>query len=161
EQGMATQADSLLAEIDVDGVYVLTATEGPQRALSPEGQRNTLFTGELLRALREGVPHGPELLTLDALYQHLKAELRRRNLPTPPARADPAAGQLALARNAAHRGEAPGLYGGTGGSGGGHRGTGDISALRQRISELERLREEFSGRLAELGVAIETLDAGE
>jgi hypothetical protein len=159
EQSMANQADALLGGVDVDGAYILTATEGPQPALSPDGHRNTLFTGELLRALREGIPGGPELLTLDVLYQHLTAVLRRRNLPTPRARADSAAGQLALARNAATRGG--GAAGRSARSGGEYRGSGDIGELQKRVSELERLREEHPGRLAELRSAIDALAAAE
>jgi Caspase domain len=102
EQGMSGSgaADALLGEVDVEGAYILAATEGPRMALAPAGQRHTLFTGELLRLLTEGVPGGPALLTLDVLYRELRARLRRRNLPVPSCSASASAAHLALAPNA-------------------------------------------------------------
>lgn len=101
EQGMAAAADALLGEVEVEGAYILAATEGPRMALAPAGQRHTLFTGELLRLLREGIPGGPALLTLDALYRELRATLRRRNQPVPSCSASASAAHLALAPNPA------------------------------------------------------------
>jgi hypothetical protein len=98
---MAGSADTLLSEVDIAGTYVLAATEN--RALAPPGWRNTLFTGELLRLLREGVTaeHGM-LLTLDVLFREVRAAMSRHNWPEPRSNNRNSAAHLALAYNAAH-----------------------------------------------------------
>lgn len=143
EQTMSGSAHALLDQFDVHGAYILTATQPNQLAEAPPGKRNTLFTGELLRLLREGIPGGPELLTLDALYRQLKASLGRRNLPEPTCNNSDAAAHLALAPNAAHR-WAQG---------------GDIGVLHQRIAELEALARAYPDRKAALSVALDELAA--
>ncbi|MET0234818.1 MAG: caspase family protein [Kibdelosporangium sp.] len=98
---MAGTADTLLSEVDIAGTYVLAATEN--RALAPPGWRNTLFTGELLRLLREGVATAPGvLLTLDVLFREVRAAMSRHNWPEPRSNNRDAAAHLALAYNAAH-----------------------------------------------------------
>jgi hypothetical protein len=98
---MTGSADTLLSEVDIAGTYVLAATEN--RALAPPGWRNTLFTGELLRLLREGVAaeHGM-LLTLDVLFREVRAAMSRHNWPEPRSNNRNSAAHLALAYNAAH-----------------------------------------------------------
>jgi uncharacterized caspase-like protein len=102
-QQVMSDADALLGQADVDGAFVLTATQPNQLALAPEDQQYTLFTGELLAVLREGVPGGPELITMDLLYRYLKASLARRNLPTPTCNNSGAAANMALGRNVAYQ----------------------------------------------------------
>jgi uncharacterized caspase-like protein len=63
----------------ISGAYVLTATLPTQTALAPDQARYTAFTGALLDLLRHGIPNGPDLLTLQTLYPHL-----RRHLVGPP-----------------------------------------------------------------------------
>jgi len=141
EPTMSASADALLGMLDLHGAYVLTATRPNQLALAPQGLRNTLFTGELLRVLREGIPGGPELLTLDVLYGHLHASLRRRNLPTPSSNANGSAAHLALAPNSAR--------------------TGDIADLQQRLTELEALARDFPALVRDLRDAIGKLGDAE
>ncbi len=144
-QLMSNPADALLSQVDVDGAFALTATQPNQLALAPVGQRNTLFTGELLRALREGVPGGPELLTMDVLYRHLKASLGRRNLPTPTVSNSGAAAHVALVRNPAHHSPP----------------TGDILQLQQQVDELTALEREYPNRVGALRARIDELAAAE
>jgi hypothetical protein len=144
-QLMSNPADALLCQVDVDGAFALTATQPNQLALAPVGQRNTLFTGELLRVLRDGVPGGPELLTMDVIYRHLKASLGRRNLPTPTVNNSGAAAHLALARNAAVR-VAP---------------TGDIVQLQRQVEELTTLEREYPSRVGALRAVIGELAEAE
>jgi Caspase domain len=94
-------ADTLLSEADIAGTYVLAATEN--RALAPPGWRNTLFTGELLRLLREGVATEPGVLvTLDVLFREVKASMIRHNWPEPRCNNRDSAAHLALGQNMAH-----------------------------------------------------------
>jgi hypothetical protein len=98
---MGDAADTLLSEADIAGTYVLAATEN--RALAPPGWRNTLFTGELLRLLREGVATEPGvLLTLDVLFREVKAAMSRHNWPEPRCNNRDSAAHLALGQNMAH-----------------------------------------------------------
>ncbi|MFE7379951.1 caspase family protein [Streptomyces zhihengii] len=95
-------ADQVLAaQAAVDGAYVLTASPRDRVALSPDGERNTAFTAELLRILRHGVPDGPDLLDLDTLYRVLRERLRSKNRPAPQRSQENGVGALPLARNKA------------------------------------------------------------
>ncbi|MEU8029961.1 caspase family protein [Streptomyces sp. NPDC049099] len=96
--------DVLAAEAAVDGAYVLTASPGDRIALAPDGERNTAFTAELLRVLREGVAEGPELIDLDTLYRVLEERLRSKNRPLPQRSQENGVGRLPLARNKARAG---------------------------------------------------------
>ena len=73
--------------VDIDGVYIMTSTSENVRALAPLGERYTAFTGQLLNILNDGVPGGPELLTLDSIYHRLDSHHAR------PWTAAPAEGQ--------------------------------------------------------------------
>ncbi|GGS73259.1 MULTISPECIES: caspase family protein [Streptomyces] len=99
-----TGGDVLAAQAAVDGAYVLTASPADRIALAPEGERNTAFTAELLRILREGVPEGPELIDLDTLYRVLEERLRAKNRPLPQRSQENGVGRLPLARNKARAG---------------------------------------------------------
>ncbi|GHE02299.1 caspase family protein [Streptomyces alanosinicus] len=96
--------DVLAAEAAVDGAYVLTASPGDRIALAPDGERNTAFTAELLRVLREGVAEGPELIDLDTLYRVLEERLRAKSRPLPQRSQENGVGRLPLARNKARAG---------------------------------------------------------
>jgi len=76
ESTMSGTADAVLAEVDVQGTFTLAATarnaNWPRR---PTGCATPVFTGELLSILRDGLPGGPELITLDLLYRELRAGL--------------------------------------------------------------------------------------
>jgi Caspase domain len=145
EQTMAGSAPALLDQVDVHGAYVLTATEPNQLAKAPPGERNTLFTGELLRLLRAGIPGGPELLTLDVLYRSLRASLGRRNLPQPTCNNSDAAAHLALAPNAARRSAQRGI----------------IGVLHEKIAELEAVARAYPERRAAVSAARDELAAAE
>ncbi|MEU7873111.1 DNA translocase FtsK 4TM domain-containing protein [Dactylosporangium sp. NPDC049140] len=89
--------------VEIDGVYVLTATARNQPALAPEGERYTAFSGALLELLRNGIADGPELLSLGVIHEQLNGMLRARDLPRPEQVNYRSAAQLALTRNPAYR----------------------------------------------------------
>lgn len=101
--GMADTSETVANEATVEGTYLLASAPPNRQALSPPGETYTAFTGELLTLIREGVPNGPELLQLDAIYRHIRDTLKRRALPEPQIRIDNTAGELALVRNHGHR----------------------------------------------------------
>jgi uncharacterized caspase-like protein len=87
--------------VGIEGAYTLTATAANFVALAPLGARNTAFTSELLAVLRSGVPSGPELLTLNVIYQQVRRAMVARGLPRPEQINRDTVASLALARNLA------------------------------------------------------------
>jgi hypothetical protein len=104
----ATQAGpaELLGQLEVDGSYVLTAAHRDQAALIVPGEEYTAFTGRLVRLLRDGLPNGPELLTVDDLYKELLVQMKAEGLSVPQRRLTGTSGLLTLATNRAF-GESP------------------------------------------------------
>ena len=97
----ADPASQLASQVEVDGSYVLTSAQPDQVALIRPGEEHTAFTGRLLRLLREGVPGGPEFLTIDDLYKELLTRMKAEGLSLPHKRGTGTAGMLPLTRNRA------------------------------------------------------------
>lgn len=89
----------LADRLGIEGTCVLTATAPTRMALSPPGSRFTAFTGELIDVLATGIPHGPSLLDMNTIHQHLAGKLRAKGLPSPQMAGTGAGGDIALARN--------------------------------------------------------------
>jgi caspase domain-containing protein len=106
---MADSSSVLLGQLEVAGTFLLTATPANILAMAPIGARNTAFTGALLAPFRDGIPDGPELLTLDDLYRATLRIAQVTGLPKPQRRETATANQLVLARNPypGIRGQAP------------------------------------------------------
>src|SRR5262249_47651689 len=83
----------------LDGTYLMTASASTVAALAPPGERFTAFTGEIVDLCDRGIPDGPELLNMEKLYWHVRAELEAKRRPTPQQRADTTGGKIALVRN--------------------------------------------------------------
>ncbi|MFE5539346.1 Hsp70 family protein, partial [Streptomyces sp. NPDC056519] len=93
-------ADSLaLDQIDIGGSFTLTATSAGRTARAPLGERNTAFTAELVRLLREGHEQAPYDLTLSQIHQILYQRLRSKGLPKPHAKGTDTVSGLVIARN--------------------------------------------------------------
>jgi maltose alpha-D-glucosyltransferase / alpha-amylase len=88
-------------QLPVDGYYFITSTPPNQPAIALEGARYTGFTGSLIRLLSDGLPDGPELLTLEQVYRHLVVTLPDQGLPKPLRVGSNTAELLALTRNPA------------------------------------------------------------
>ncbi|MEU2930595.1 caspase family protein [Streptomyces sp. NPDC007251] len=86
----------------VEGSFLLAAAAETRTASAPVGDTYTAFTGALLQTLREGIPGGPPLLELGAVYRHLRVMLEARGHPLPQARDRNSGARLALGRNHAH-----------------------------------------------------------
>ena len=100
-EAMADPVTEIVGQIEVDGTYVLTSAERDQVALIRPGENHTAFTGRFLDLLRNGVRGGPELLTVDYLYQQLVTRMRAEGPSQPQKRATSTADLLALAVNQA------------------------------------------------------------
>ncbi|MGK5732683.1 caspase, EACC1-associated type [Streptomyces sp. URMC 124] len=59
-----------------DGSFLLASATHYAAAFAPEGEEHTLFSGELLRLLREGDAGGPKWFTLADLYRQLDRRLQ-------------------------------------------------------------------------------------
>ncbi|MFE4824937.1 caspase domain-containing protein [Streptomyces sp. NPDC056704] len=100
-----------LYDMSIGDAHVLAATGRTHKALTSDSERNTGFTGELLRILTEGLPDGPEFLDLHTLFRYLSVLLPTtscpsdanadRRLPAPRHRMTDTTEGLALARNPA------------------------------------------------------------
>jgi formylglycine-generating enzyme required for sulfatase activity len=99
--GMADMSTELISQVEVDGTYVLASAPQNQVALILPGESHTAFTGRLLGLLQDGIPQGPQLLTIDDLYRHLRQKMQAEGLPQPQSRATNKADGIALARNRA------------------------------------------------------------
>ncbi|MFE0175753.1 caspase family protein [Streptomyces sp. NPDC059002] len=83
----------------IKGTYLLTAASATARALAPKGEPYTAFTGEVIKALDEGIPDGPDLLDTDAFFRHVRRELIAKGRPEPQQRADHFGHRIVLAHN--------------------------------------------------------------
>jgi hypothetical protein len=98
---MADPVTEMIGQIEIDGTYVLTSAHRDQVALIMPGEVYTAFTGRFLQLLRNGVPGGPEFLTIEDLYRRLLVMMKAEGLPQPQKRNTRTAELLALARNRA------------------------------------------------------------
>ncbi|WMX44323.1 caspase family protein [Streptomyces roseicoloratus] len=84
------------------GSFLLSSASYLALSYAPEGERHTLFGGQLLRLLESGDPAGPPLLTLDHLHTSLARTFR--DGPVHPRRqSEGTLDKLVLAPNAAYR----------------------------------------------------------
>jgi CheY-like chemotaxis protein len=98
---MSDPTAALAEEASAEGTYILAAAAENKKALAPQGQSHTTFTGVLLDTMNNGIVGRGPLLNLDSIYQHLRAVMRMKGLPLPQARDRNTAGLLYLIRNQA------------------------------------------------------------
>ncbi|MFI8387905.1 caspase domain-containing protein [Streptomyces sp. NPDC085540] len=75
--------DDLASAAAIDGTYVLTSANATTAALAPPGERFTTFTGQLIKALTEGIPQGPPVINAESLYRYIERAARERGFPLP------------------------------------------------------------------------------
>ena len=98
---MSDPAAALAEEASAEGTYILAAAAENKKALAPQGQSHTAFTGMLLDTMNSGIVGRGPLLNLDSIYQHLRAVMKVKGFPLPQARDRNTAGLLYLIRNQA------------------------------------------------------------
>jgi hypothetical protein len=96
-------AGALLGQAAAEGADVLVSAPPSPVYFSRPKETYTAFTGALITIMRNGIPGGPEFLTLGTIYGQLLYALASRGLPRPEQSGTGTAGQLALARNPAYR----------------------------------------------------------
>ncbi|MDQ8707955.1 transporter substrate-binding domain-containing protein [Streptomyces sp. LHD-70] len=97
--GRMSASPGLADQAVVEGSFLIAAAAETRTALAPVGDTYTLFTRALLDTLRHGIPGGPALLDLGAIYRHLRQTLEPRGHPVPQARDRNTGAQVALGRN--------------------------------------------------------------
>ncbi|UGQ09077.1 PQQ-binding-like beta-propeller repeat protein [Yinghuangia sp. ASG 101] len=84
------------------GSFFLTSATYFEQSFAPEGERHTLFSGQLLRLLRDGDPAGPLWLTTAALHKALDRAFAENPLVQPTRGNEGTLDSLLLARNRAY-----------------------------------------------------------
>jgi hypothetical protein len=98
-QGGMSGSVELADHARVDGTYLMTATAETKLALAPPGEKYTAFTGALVDKLSHGLENGPDLLDMETLFYHVRADLQARHLPVPQQRIRNDGKAIALVRN--------------------------------------------------------------
>lgn len=83
----------------IEGTYVMTASAATQAARAPVGAPLTSFTGELVRAVNDGVPGASNPLDMNSLYRHVRHRLESQGMPVPQQRAGGQGHTIALFHN--------------------------------------------------------------
>ncbi|MFK4068969.1 caspase family protein [Streptomyces sp. NPDC029674] len=102
-EAMGDTASLYFGQLEIAGTFVLASAPANAPARAPLGDRHTMFTGELIKFLRDGSAAERELLTLEALYRHTSRVLGAKGEPRPQRCGTGTSDQLALAANAAFR----------------------------------------------------------
>lgn len=103
ERTMADVGSQLLGQIEAKGTYSLASAPRHLVSLFVPGERHTVFSGELITLLRDGVANHSPLLELSTVYHQLVRRLRDRNHPTPKVLHTDTVSGLALVRNKGYR----------------------------------------------------------
>ncbi|MGW0282596.1 caspase family protein [Streptomyces sp. NPDC003236] len=98
-KGYMNPAAKLADLAEAEGTYLMTASSETQLAWAPEGEEFTAFSGELVKALSEGIPDAPDPLQMDSLFRHVRRELKAKGRPVPQQRARNAGHTIAFTRN--------------------------------------------------------------
>ncbi|EXU64595.1 peptidase C14 [Streptomyces sp. PRh5] len=99
QAAVAMGPSDLHDEAEIEGAYVLTSSGANAPSYSREGAELTDFTGELLALAEGGVAGGPELLTVEDLYQGVRRAAAHKGLAKPHKLATDQADRVALVRN--------------------------------------------------------------
>ncbi|MEE4598454.1 caspase family protein [Streptomyces sp. DSM 41524] len=107
QAAVAMGPSDLHDEAEIEGAYVLTSSGAGSRSYTRPGAELTDFTGELLALIEGGVVGGPELLTVDDLYQGVRRAAAHKGLAKPHKLATDQGDRVALVRNRAYVPELP------------------------------------------------------
>lgn len=99
--GFMNESKNVSNFTEIDGTYVLTATQENDLAIARPDEHYTAFTGELIKTLRRGIANAPALLDFGSVYAHLRQILQTKGLPVPDQRIRGNANKLQLIKNRA------------------------------------------------------------
>jgi hypothetical protein len=98
-EGYMGGPDEFADQTAIEGTYVMTASAATQAAMAPVGARFTAFTGELVKAISEGVPDVSGPLDMNSLFRHVSRELASKGMPVSLQRSGDQGHAIALFRN--------------------------------------------------------------
>ncbi len=99
EGGMSPASSLLRTNLEFDEVFSIASASKRQPALAPTHEKHTVFTGELIEALNEGLDNKKEVINLKELFEHIRRNLKRRGAPEPESFNMQNANTIVLARN--------------------------------------------------------------
>jgi adenylate cyclase len=100
EGGMGSAEDEVRSAIDLAGTYAIAAVPGDYKALALPGDLLTKFTQALVYVLERGVPGDAQVLTVDKVFNQVKAQISREaGMPLPEASNWKDGGFFKLAKN--------------------------------------------------------------
>lgn len=98
--GYMSAATSIANHAMAEGTYLMTSTAETKPAMAPPGEKYTAFTGELLRAIEDGVPQAPDPLTMEVLFAEVRDRIAARTgIPAPQQRSRNSGHAIALVHN--------------------------------------------------------------
>ncbi|MFJ2647492.1 caspase domain-containing protein [Streptomyces sp. NPDC087420] len=83
----------------VEGSYVMTSSDNANTSLAPADGEYTSFTGEIIKALSEGIPNAGETIEIDDLFRHVRGVFEQRGWPLPDRQIRTNGGKLPLMTN--------------------------------------------------------------
>jgi hypothetical protein len=99
EGGMGSTEDDVSAAIDVSGTYGIAAVPGDYKALAPDDAVHTKFTQALLDVLERGVDGAGRVLSLNDVFNAVRAALDREGMPLPQRNNSNEAGNFKIIKN--------------------------------------------------------------
>lgn len=99
---MGGEAQTVQAQLAVEGLYCLTSAPQTKRSKAPKGERHSAFTGYLLAAMQEGIASAGPVLRMSDLYGEVRSRMRATTLPLPEQCNKKDAGSFPLVRNKAY-----------------------------------------------------------
>lgn len=78
-----TSARALSEYATLPDSYLIAAAASNEEAIAPRGEKYTAFSGELIRALKNGVSDGPELWDVRSLFNRMRGALVDKGRPLP------------------------------------------------------------------------------
>ncbi|MBO3682256.1 caspase family protein [Streptomyces sp. NEAU-YJ-81] len=73
-----TLSPGMGASARIEGTYVMTSSGPTTESKAPPDAQYTTFTGEVIRALENGIPGGPSTINTDTLFNHVQRSLEGR-----------------------------------------------------------------------------------
>ncbi|SCF75093.1 caspase, EACC1-associated type [Streptomyces sp. Ncost-T10-10d] len=98
-EGFMGSTDEVADETIIEGTYVMTASAATQAAMAPPDAPLTAFTGELIKAITNGIAEAPDPLGMSSLYRYVHGQLKSQGMPLPQQRASGLGHDIALFHN--------------------------------------------------------------
>ncbi|MEU8901804.1 caspase family protein [Nocardia sp. NPDC048505] len=102
--GMGADATTVLAQLEISGSVVLTASPKNSIALAPSNARRTTFTDCLLSTIESGIAEAGPTLDVDQIFAECTRRMRAIQAPEPQILATGMAGKLPLCHNVSEAG---------------------------------------------------------